>query len=703
MAESPSLDNFNVTSPGPASELLGRLAFHVSEMQPFFPMYLHLILSALFPIYAGAHASLSRPSSAAKPPKREKAKDNIREEDEDEEEGRQTRMEGLSPTDAIMFPLLAGATLSGLYLLIKWLQNAALLNKILNWYFSGFAVFSVVRLATDSLVLLQGLAFPKYYLTSGLLWKFDDTRRKAIACNDSGSEENFKGSPLPGILSIIALPRTVNDSLWTVRIHLLRKLITRLHIKRLVKGKLSIGISGLVGASIGLFCVVYFNFVSRPWYLTNIIGFAFAYSALQFMSPTTFGTGSLILGALFLYDIYFVFYTPMMVTVAKELDVPIKLLFPRPAPEGAPPDQMNLSMLGLGDIVLPGIMMGLALRFDLYMHYLKKQQRKQIVRPKIENGNGKETRNENGNARHKEHDDQAEETSDKISDEIHWEVVKAPYRSVSGRWGDRFWSLSWTSILLPLFEKESESKLQSGEVVSFPKPYFYASISGYVLGMCVTLAVMQIADHAQPALLYLVPGVLGSVWLTGLVRGEIKEMWMYDETSEEDQENRQMQTDKTQENQQKKKASRKSLFSIEARSERTDSERKVSKTTIDEDDDGQAPTHSKVLETSGDEEELNHDKGKSSRSRSTKSSRKNVVSRDHPNELLFFSVTLPPLIVNKSGNGRSSSSESLGKDGTVKAESGSTSSRITPSAPDGPRVQRREVNGEPSGKRLRVS
>jgi minor histocompatibility antigen H13 len=55
-----------------------------------------------------------------------------------------------------------------------------------------------------------------------------------------------------------------------------------------------------------------------------------------------------------------VFYTPYMVTVATKLDVPIKLTFQ--AAE-------RKSILGLGDIVIPGMVMALALRFDLWRHY----------------------------------------------------------------------------------------------------------------------------------------------------------------------------------------------------------------------------------------------------------------------------------------------------------------------------------------------
>jgi len=47
-----------------------------------------------------------------------------------------------------------------------------------------------------------------------------------------------------------------------------------------------------------------------------------------------------------------------MVTVARSFDAPIKLLFPQMSGEGSP------SMLGLGDIVVPGLFIALLLRFD---------------------------------------------------------------------------------------------------------------------------------------------------------------------------------------------------------------------------------------------------------------------------------------------------------------------------------------------------
>jgi minor histocompatibility antigen H13 len=53
-----------------------------------------------------------------------------------------------------------------------------------------------------------------------------------------------------------------------------------------------------------------------------------------------------------------------MVTVAKNLDGPIKLLFPRTLIPSEETGKIELSLLGLGDIVIPGFFLALLLRFD---------------------------------------------------------------------------------------------------------------------------------------------------------------------------------------------------------------------------------------------------------------------------------------------------------------------------------------------------
>ena len=492
------------SAPGPVARLLGEVAVAAIRLRPFLPTYFHLLISAVFPIYTGAHASLSRPSSAAKPEKKKRDSKKDDEAEDEEDDVVVQKMEGLSPSDAIVFPLMAGATLASLYFIIKWLKDPALLNRILRWYFSQMGVFFSIRFLKGALTVVRSFVFPDQYTYRGTTWKVNARRRhfekSGTTATGSPAPNEIKCSPIPGLLSRIHFSKPTQSLLWFIRDCLYTKATLRFHIKSLFTLKTPVDTLDVASTIISVGLSIYSLVAPSPWYLTNFFGFAFCYGSLQFMSPTTFWTGSLILSSLFIYDIYFVFFTPLMVTVATKLDVPIKLLFPRPPAPDAPADTLSLAMLGLGDIVIPGMVMGLALRFDLYQHYARKQRFQSIIDSK---------------------DSQKS-------------VQKATYTQATGRWGERFWT---QDRLLP--EKAMTSSTGKQDPVTatkFPKPYFTASVVGYLLGMITTLGAMQIAEHPQPALLYLVPGVLGSLWGTAFFRGDIKEMWNFTEEEDDDEE-----------------------------------------------------------------------------------------------------------------------------------------------------------------------
>ncbi|KAL2846283.1 signal peptide peptidase-domain-containing protein [Aspergillus pseudodeflectus] len=480
----------------PLAELLGQAIYHFNLVRPLLPTYGHVILSALFPLYIGAHASLSRPSCAAKPPKASEKETKNESEDEDEEDEAHDddqKMEGLAPSDALVFPLTAGATLGGLYLVIKWM-GADTLNKILGFYFSQMGIFFAMAFVKDALSVLRSFVFPRKYKRGGKVWKPKPSDRVFTAIQTSAGSEQLETqqSPLPGIFGLIPLPGTVLSALWTCREVLYWRAKLRFHAHRIIHLDCSIGTLDILSVLMALPAVAYFTFVSKPWWLTNFLGFSFCYGTLRLMSPSTFVTGSLILGSLFLYDIYFVYFTPLMVTVAKNLDVPIKLLFPRPPAPTEAPGTVSLAMLGLGDIIVPGMMVGLALRFDLFLYY----KQKGMLKAKAEG-----------------------EASG---------FVKPIFQQATGGWGERFWAP-------PAKSTEPELEIPYDTARSFPKTYFKASLVGYTVGMVTTLAVMQIFDHPQPALLYLVPGILISLWGTALIKGQVLEMWEFSE-GEEDEE-----------------------------------------------------------------------------------------------------------------------------------------------------------------------
>merc|ERR1712111_175069 len=172
-------------------------------------------------------------------------------------------------------------------------------------------------------------------------------------------------------------------------------------------------------------------FVQKHWLANNLLGMAFAINGVELLHLNKVVTGCILLGGLFFYDIFWVFGTDVMVTVAKSFEAPIKLVFPQDLLENGL-NSSNFAMLGLGDIVIPGIFIALLLRYDVSL------------------------------------------------------------------------------------KRKSNF-------------YFYATFLAYLAGLLMTIFVMHVYKHAQPALLYLVPACLGVPLFLGLVRGDIKTMFSYED------------------------------------------------------------------------------------------------------------------------------------------------------------------------------
>jgi len=136
-----------------------------------------------------------------------------------------------------------------------------------------------------------------------------------------------------------------------------------------------------------------------------------------------------------------------MVSVAKSFDAPIKLLFPQTSWEAQP------SMLGLGDIVIPGIFLALLLRMDYFIH--KNKLNPKHIRPHA-------------------HIHLPPPTVDMINEKIH-PSTNSP----------------------PLSPHPPTT------------PYFTITLISYFIGLSFTVGIMYYFNAAQPALLYLVPACVG--------------------------------------------------------------------------------------------------------------------------------------------------------------------------------------------------
>ncbi|XP_067678752.1 minor histocompatibility antigen H13-like isoform X1 [Haliotis asinina] len=286
----------------------------------------------------------------------------------------------MSSKDAAMFPIIASCTLLGIYIVFQ-LFSKEYINLLLAVYFFFLGVLALAHIASPVVSKFIPPSFPNldYHLTF----------------------TQGKGDKKEEIMNY--------------------------EFDR--KDLVCLGLCSAVGV---------WYLAKKHWLANNLFGLAFAVNGVELLSLNRISTGCILLGGLFLYDIFWVFGTNVMVTVAKSFEAPIKLVFPQDLLERGLAAN-NFAMLGLGDIVIPGIYIALLLRFDVS---LKKNS----------------------------------------------------------------------------------------------KVYFYAGFVAYCLGLFTTIVVMHFFKHAQPALLYLVPACVGVPILVAIVRGELKELFSYEDHSDQKEE-----------------------------------------------------------------------------------------------------------------------------------------------------------------------
>ncbi|KAG6006453.1 hypothetical protein E4U54_000180 [Claviceps lovelessii] len=482
-------------------------------LHDFFLLDVKLFVVAIGIIYLGSHGALRRPPSAA--PSRDKKRGRGVDDDASD-----CFSQGLELSDAILLPVMAGITLVGMYYLIQWMQDPALLNKFLRYYMVSVSVISVLTLYAHTMDLATSLLFPTYFRgRDGSLRKVDQKNKTVALCDVAGNvvvaaaaaaaaapadpsssssssspslSADATANPLPGWLSLLAPTKQLRLAAWRIRGVFSQRWELDFFARGMGEIKTQLRFSHMVALllSVGT-ALMYFSTESSL--LSNMLGYGMCYGSFLLLTPTDFLIGSLVLWGLFFYDIFMVFYTPYMITVATTLDVPIKLTFQTGS---------GKSILGLGDIVVPGMMIAWALRLDLWLHYVRKIKYESADLVLIEKDASSGQVFERRETKHKE--------------------VKAPYVDVKGNWGDGLWSRG----VMSLSRQQLPPHLAGAR---FNKVYFYAALAGYALGMAVTVAVLRVTKHGQPALLYLVPGVLGAMVVTALARGEFKDLWRYTE------------------------------------------------------------------------------------------------------------------------------------------------------------------------------
>jgi len=215
--------------------------------------------------------------------------------------------ETMTQKDAMMFPIIASCALCGLYFFFK-VFSKEYINLLLSGYFFVLGVFALAHMTGPWLSRkVYSICIPVEH------FRFVFTRGSGVVEN----EEIFK------------YEFTTHDMITLV-------------------------LSSVVGV---------WYLLKKHWIANNLFGLAFAVNGVELLHLNNVMTGCILLGGLFFYDIFWVFGTDVMVTVAKSFEAPIKLVFPQDLVEqgfGA----TNMAMLGLGDIVIPGIFIALLLRYD---------------------------------------------------------------------------------------------------------------------------------------------------------------------------------------------------------------------------------------------------------------------------------------------------------------------------------------------------
>ncbi|GFR42654.1 hypothetical protein Agub_g3591, partial [Astrephomene gubernaculifera] len=230
----------------------------------------------------------------------------------------------ISLKEGALAPLLASASLFGFYLLLKYLPDLNV-QVLLNAYFWALGCFAVGGAAVPLLRRVGGpLGSPsiRFGLPEGLL--------KDEAGNDI---RHAQLSPTDILAVALAL--------------------------LLPSAELASG---------------HTNFS-----LNNLVACLIASDILQLVGPRSFRTAGLLLTGLLLYDVFWVFGSPkvvgdnVMLAVATSdlVSGPTRILFPRLPGGGsssleAAAAAFPFSLLGLGDIAVPGLLACLALRYDAF-------------------------------------------------------------------------------------------------------------------------------------------------------------------------------------------------------------------------------------------------------------------------------------------------------------------------------------------------
>ncbi|XP_065182967.1 minor histocompatibility antigen H13-like [Sycon ciliatum] len=270
----------------------------------------------------------------------------------------------ISTKDAMMFPVFASCALLGLYIVFKALGEQYV-NWLLNIYIFIFSSLALSRALNVILRPILSKLVPKrsfYFLVAemeptqqGELRKqiytvtgaFDEKTSRAESYAETQKEQEAE-EVAAGSRSSESESAETSDK--------------KVQIKDPIVAEESFDFISVICLvlAFGFGCWYLFQ---KHWFANNVLAFSFAVNGIEMISLNKVTNGCILLGGLFFYDVFWVFGTDVMVTVAKSFNAPIKLVFPMDLLENGW-FAKNFALLGLGDIVIPGVFVALLLRFD---------------------------------------------------------------------------------------------------------------------------------------------------------------------------------------------------------------------------------------------------------------------------------------------------------------------------------------------------
>ena len=253
--------------------------------------------------------------------------------------------EVMSSKDAWLAPVVGSAVLFLLYVLVKYVSKEVI-NILITGYVIFFGSICIIQLITPEVrLLLQRLLGIELEKITTATSSETSTSSDFNSHGANATNEEDKNVVPTGSVNKVGPGSSPYGGINTI----LSPISIKLKIRKTSIFSMQFDFLDILSVIlVSIFAAYYL--ASKNWIASNIYAEAICFGAISLIHLDSFITGVVLLSGLFLYDIFWVFGTDVMITVAQSFDAPLLVRFPRNIfAVSSPP-----AMLGLGDIVVPG-------------------------------------------------------------------------------------------------------------------------------------------------------------------------------------------------------------------------------------------------------------------------------------------------------------------------------------------------------------